>query len=143
MNTAPINASQTSARMAVRPRPPALLSDAPSLIAPPRSIDARHLGARFLAHEIGEAARHFAFVGLRKGAKQHVGHDEAEHMIAEEFEPLIAAGAVARAGQRGNVGERLLEQRGILEAVADASSKAAGAAPAALGSPSPRALGAA
>ena len=128
MNTAPISASQTSARMAVRLRPPALFSDAPSLIAAPSSIATRHVRAGLLAHEIGEPARHFAFVGLRKGAKQHVGHDQAEHMVAEKFEPLIAAGAVARSGERGNVGERLLEQRGVLEAVADALLEARRAA---------------
>ncbi len=41
-------------------------------------------------------------------------------MIAEKLQPLIGAGTVARAGQRGDVGQRLLEQRCILEAVADA-----------------------
>ena len=54
-------------------------------------------------------------------------------MVAEEFQPLIAAGAVARAGQRGDVGQRLLEQRRILEAVADAIFEGAGAATAPLG----------
>jgi hypothetical protein len=41
-------------------------------------------------------------------------------VVAEKLEPLIAAGAVARALERGNVGERAVEQRGVLEAVADA-----------------------
>ena len=51
---------------------------------------ARHLGTGFLAHEIGESARQLALVGLGEGAEQHVGDDEAEHVIAEEFEALIA-----------------------------------------------------
>ena len=41
-------------------------------------------------------------------------------MIAEKLEPLVGAGAVARAGQCGYVGERLLEQGGLGEAVTDA-----------------------
>ena len=44
-------------------------------------------------------------------------------MIAEEFEPLIAAGAIARAFERGNMRERAIEQRGVLEAIADALLK--------------------
>ena len=54
------------------------------------------LGAGLLAHQIGEPARQLALVGLGKGAEQHVGNDQAEHVVAEEFQPLIAAGAVAR-----------------------------------------------
>src|SRR5580700_5198823 len=78
------------------------------------------LGAGLLAHQIGEPARQLAFVGFGEGAEQHVGNHQAEHMIAEELEPLIGAGAVARALERGNVGERAIEQRAVLEAVADA-----------------------
>ena len=44
-------------------------------------------------------------------------------MIAEEFEPLIAAAAIARALERGNMGKRAIEQRGVLEAIADALLK--------------------
>ena len=90
-------------------RPPALASEAPSRIAAPSSIVRADIRARFLADEVGEATRHFSFVGLRERAKQHVGDHEAEHVIAEKFQPLIGAGTIAGAGQRGNVGERLLE----------------------------------
>ena len=41
-----------------------------------------------------------------------------EHVVAEEFEPLIAAGAAA-AGQRRDMRQRALEQIAVLEAVAD------------------------
>ena len=78
------------------------------------------IGAGLFAHEIGETTRHFAFIGPCEGAKQHVGNDEAEHVVAEKFEPLVGGGAIARPAQRGNVGERLFEQRGILESVTDA-----------------------
>src|SRR4051794_6708427 len=94
---------------------------------------ARHIRARFLAHEVSEAPRHLALVSLRKRAKQHVGYDEPEHMVSKELQALIAAGTIARAGQRGDVGQRLLEQRRILEAVADAIFEGAGAATAPLG----------
>ena len=53
-------------------------------------------------------------------------------MVAEKFQPLIGTGAVARAGQRRDVGQRLLEQRGVLEAIADALLERGGAAAAAL-----------
>ena len=56
------------------------------------------VGAALLAHEIGQALGQFALVGLRKGAIQHVGDDQPEHMVAEEFQALVAVGAVARAG---------------------------------------------
>ncbi len=49
-------------------------------------------------------------------------------MIAEKFQPLIAAGAVARALERGNMGERAIEQRGIGETIADAGLERARAA---------------
>ena len=52
------------------------------------------IGAGFLAHQIGEPARQLAFVRLREGAIEHVGNHQAQHMIAEEFQPLIAVGAV-------------------------------------------------
>ena len=41
-------------------------------------------------------------------------------MVAEEFEPLIGAGAVARTLERGNVRERAIEQRRVGEPIADA-----------------------
>src|SRR5262249_28490605 len=91
-----------------------------------------HIGTGLFAHEIGEPTRHFAFIGPCEGAKQHVRDDEAEHMVAEKFEPLVGGGAVARPAQRGNVRERLFEQRGILESVADALFEAGGMAAAAL-----------
>src|SRR4030095_13067109 len=55
-----------------------------------------------------------------EGAKQHVRDDESKHVITKKLQPLVRRGAVARPAQRGNVRERLLEQRGVLEAVADA-----------------------
>ena len=98
---------------------------------------ARHVRAGLLAHEIGEPARHFAFVGLREGANSMSDTTRPEHMVAEEFEPLIAAGAVARTGERGDVGERLFEQRRVLEAVADALLEARGARGAGVWAPWP------
>ena len=80
---------------------------------------ARDLGAGLLAHEIGEAARQLAFVGLRKGAEQHVGDDEAEDVVAEEFETLVAVDAGAARGGR-DVRQRPLEQRLVGEVIADA-----------------------
>src|SRR5580704_10674683 len=86
---------------------------------------ARHVGARFLAYQIGQPARQFTLVGFREGAKQHVGNYQAEHVVAEEFQPLVAAGAVATALERRNMRERAVEQSCILEAIADALLKRA------------------
>src|SRR5258708_29975075 len=65
----------------------------------------RHVSAALLAHEFGEPLRQFAFVGIGEGAIQHVGHDQPEHMIAEEFETLVTVAALAPGFQRGNVRE--------------------------------------
>ena len=90
---------------------------------------ARDLGAGFLAHQIGQAARQLALVGARKGAKQHVGNDEAEHVVAKKLETLVAADAAARALERGNVRERAVEQGRVSEAIADALLERPVAAP--------------
>src|SRR5262245_23751784 len=87
-----------------------------------------HIGAGLLAYQVGKTPRHLAFIRLGEGAKQHVGHHEPEHVIAEKLEPLVGAGAVARTGQRGNVGERLLEQGRVVETVADAPFEIGGGA---------------
>jgi hypothetical protein len=47
-----------------------------------------------------------------KGAIQHVGHDQPEHVIAEKFEALVAVAALARGFQRGDMRERGGQQRG-------------------------------
>jgi len=79
---------------------------------------AGNLGAGLAAYQVGEPARQLALVRLGEGTKQHVGDDEAEDVVAEEFQPLIAADA-ALARQRRDVGERAVEQRLLGEAVAD------------------------
>src|SRR4051812_45342437 len=55
-----------------------------------------HIGAALLAHEIGQPLRQLALIGIGKGAVQHVGDHEPEHVVAEEFETLIAVAALAR-----------------------------------------------
>src|SRR5882762_3758130 len=65
----------------------------------------RHVSATFLAHELGEPLRQFAFVGIGEGAIQHVGHDQPEHVVAEKFETLVTVAALARGFQRRNVRE--------------------------------------
>ena len=75
---------------------------------------ARDRGERFLADQAGADARQLAFGQLRDGAEQQLGDRAAEHAVAEELEPLVVRRAEAA------VRQRLREQRGILEAVADA-----------------------
>src|SRR3979409_1467515 len=48
------------------------------------------IGASLHAYEVGEPLRQFAFVGIREGTVEHVGHDKPQHVIAEELETLIA-----------------------------------------------------
>src|ERR1700730_7871636 len=78
-----------------------------------------HVGAALLADEIGEPLRQFALIGIRERAIQHVGHDQAEHMVAEEFEALVAVAALARGFQRGDMGKGGGQQSGIGKLVAD------------------------
>ncbi len=104
-----------------------MASDAPTRIAAPRSIARAIFGAGFLAHQIGEPARQLAFVGLGESAIEHVGNHQTEHVVAEEFEPLVAAGAIARALERRDVGQCALQHVGLDEAIADAAFKSAGA----------------
>ena len=39
-------------------------------------------------------------LAVREGAEQHLGDGQAEHVVAQELEPLVAAGRIARALQR-------------------------------------------
>ena len=74
----------------------------------------RDLWLAILAHEIGEPFRQFALVGPRIGPIQHVRDDQSEHVVAEEFQPLIAVGAMTGGGlQRGDMRKRGRQQRGI------------------------------
>src|SRR5262249_924427 len=63
----------------------------------------------------------------RKSSEQHIGHDQTKHVVAEEFKPLIARSTVA--GERRDMAERLLKQRRVLEAVADALLEFRGVSP--------------
>ena len=50
---------------------------------------ARDVGAGFLAHQIGQPTRQFAFLGVGKLRAQHVRHCETQHAVAEKLQPLI------------------------------------------------------
>src|SRR5262249_24204743 len=83
----------------------------------------RHVRAGLSAHQFGKAPRQFTLVGPRKARKEHFGNDESQHVIAQKFEPLVAGGPVARPCQRRDMGERLIEQRRILEFISNAFSE--------------------
>src|SRR5882757_3128014 len=76
--------------------------------------------AALAAHQVGQPLRQLAFVGLGKGAIEHVGNHQAEHVIAEKFEALVAIAAAARRFQRRDMGEGGREQRRIGELMTDA-----------------------
>src|SRR5258706_2039378 len=79
----------------------------------------RHVGAALPAHELAKALRQFALVGIREGAIQHVGYDQPEHVIAEEFETLVTVTALARGFQRGDVREGRRKQGRVGKFVPD------------------------
>lgn len=56
---------------------------------------------------------------IRKGAGQHRGDGRAEDAVAQEFQPLVGAGARLLAGERADMGERTLEQGTVAERVAE------------------------
>src|SRR5262245_1084613 len=64
-------------------------------------------------------------------------------MIAEKFQPLVAAGAIAYPGKRRDMGQRLLHERSIGKAIADPlfDRGRAAAAPSRLGGASGRGSG--
>ena len=68
----------------------------------------------FLAHQVGAHARQVAFVGAGETLEQQPRDHQAQHRIAEEFEPFVVVGAEAAVGQRAR------QQPGIVEAMADA-----------------------
>ena len=74
---------------------------------------ATDLGAALARHQGVQPARQFALWLIREELEQPVGDGEAEHTIAEEFEPLVMTVAM-----RG-MGERALEHRGIARRAAD------------------------
>ena len=103
----------------MRRRPPAFDSELPSRSAAPRSIRARHVRAGLAPHQVGEPARQLALVAARKGAVEHVRDREPEHVVAEKFEPLIAAAASLLRRRGRHMGQRALEDRLVGKRVAD------------------------
>ena len=69
---------------------------------------------------MGVAPRQLAFGLVGEAAPQQLGDDEAEHPVAEEFEPLVAAPAAAAPAHRARMGQRLGQQGLVREFVAEA-----------------------
>ena len=65
------------------------------------------LGASFARHQRIVAAAHLALGLAGKTLVKPAGDDQAQHPVAEEFEPLIGFAAMAAMGQRA------LEQLGF------------------------------
>ena len=70
-------------------------------------------GKHVLVDQIGAQAGEFAFAIAGEGVEQHFGHAVIEDGVADKLEAFVVLGAVAA------VGERLLEEAGILKAVAE------------------------
>src|SRR3954454_17953092 len=85
-----------------------------------------HIGAALLAHEVGQAFREFAFIGPRKGAIEHVRYDQTEHVIAEEFQPLVTVATLARRFKGGHVRQGGGQKLGVRKLVTDTRLKRGG-----------------
>src|SRR5690606_9240657 len=68
---------------------------------------------RFLANQGGAQARQFAFAQFIEALEERHRHDAVEDAVAEEFQPLVVGLAEAA------VSERLLQERGVGERVAE------------------------
>ena len=81
----------------------------------------RHLGQRRGRDQVRLDLRLLPFGVGRERAKQRVRHHQAEHGIAQKLQRLVVADAAARVFVRLRpVGQRMLEQPAITEAIADA-----------------------
>ena len=78
----------------------------------------RNLGAAFLAHECGEAARKLSLVRRGKRLVQHFGNGETQHTIAKKFEPLVGFPLASR--HRAHMCECRRDQFAIGENMPDA-----------------------
>ena len=73
---------------------------------------------RLRAHDPGLDARKVAFRRQRSAAEEPAGGDQTEHRVAQELEALVVLLQPLFVGE-GGVGQGLLEQRAILEPVAE------------------------
>ena len=79
------------------------------------------LGAGFAPHELGEPHRQFALARLRKGLVKPARDHNAQHPVAQEFEPLIGLRPALPARiLRRKMREREHGQREIAKAVTEA-----------------------
>jgi hypothetical protein len=62
---------------------------------------ARDLGAGFLAHQRVEAGGKLAFGRPLVGVQERLGHHQAQHPVAEEFEALVVGARGRRTSRRG------------------------------------------
>ncbi len=81
---------------------------------------ARHVCTGFLAHQGVIARSEAAFGGVGIGGQQRLGHDEAQHTVAQKFQPLIVR--PGRPGERG-MGDRTQQQLRIAELMPEAARK--------------------
>src|SRR3954471_15592866 len=80
---------------------------------------ARHIGAAFAPHEVGQTARQLALVPLRERAIEHVRDRKTKDMIAEKLEPLVTAAASLLGRGRGNMRERAIKDRLVGKRIAN------------------------
>src|SRR5690606_24797492 len=77
-------------------------------------------GAALIADKAGQPPRQFSLAGPGECNGQHVGDDEAEDAVAEEFEALIAGFRPKACLDDGALmGERFFKKAAVAETVAD------------------------
>ena len=75
----------------------------------------RNIGQRPAAHQGDEALGQRALLVFRKSLEKHVGDDQAEHPVAEEFEPFEAAPSRLRAGMSQRLDEQFRTAEVVIE----------------------------
>ena len=99
-NRAPISASTTSPMTLSLSLARSSRACLPTPDQPRKAELAADLGAGLARDQGIVAPRHLAFGLVRVAVVERAGDDQAEHPVAEEFEPLVAVAAEARMGQR-------------------------------------------
>ena len=107
-----MTASTVSERIEALLRPPVDSSPRPSLTCSPTPMRAADLGQRAGVDDRGAQLGQPALGEVRVGPVERLGHDDAEHRVAQELQALVGRQAAVLVGVRP-VGEGALEQLGI------------------------------
>ena len=121
--TAPITASTVSERIEALSRPPVVSSPRPSLTWSPSPMRAADPGQRAGVDDRRAQLGQLALGEVGVGAVERLGHDDAEHRVAEELQALVGRQAAVLVGERA-VRQGALEQLGVERGIAERATRA-------------------